>query len=90
MDSTVVRTTPVRHRTRCAAPSAMSGTRARRCAAPDVPHRTGAPTADHPLHQVRPEAHDPLSSSATATFLHYIAGFGLRSGRAQVLQRCLP
>ncbi|MFD0008481.1 hypothetical protein ACFVJ4_39755 [Streptomyces sp. NPDC127178] len=52
MDSTLVRTAmsgtaPGAHH------PAMAGTLARiRCTAPDVPHRTGAPTVDRPLDQV--------------------------------------
>jgi hypothetical protein len=92
MDATVVRSAMVRHRTRCAAPpDDARHPRARRCAAPDAPHRTGAPAAGPTLVRVRPDRTRPLvrlrytslSSSATAMFLLDIAGFGWRSGRGQ-------
>lgn len=60
MDSTVVRTAMVRHRVRHRTTPTMPGTRARRCAAPDAPHRTGAPAVGRPLVRVRPDARAPL------------------------------
>ncbi|MFE7621834.1 hypothetical protein [Streptomyces sp. NPDC057496] len=48
MDPTAVRTAMVRHRARHRTTPTMPGTRARRCAAPDAPHRTSSRAASTP------------------------------------------
>ncbi|KUH38273.1 hypothetical protein [Streptomyces kanasensis] len=85
MDSTVVRTAMVRHRTRCAAPPDDARHSLARAGAPHPMLRTAPvrpPSAD-PLSGCGRTRATPLSSSATATFPLDIAGFGLRSGRGQ-------
>lgn len=65
MDSTVVCTAMVRHRTGAPHHLTMPGTLARWCAAPDAPHRTGAPAAGGPLSGCGRTRAAPLSGSAT-------------------------
>lgn len=51
-----------------------------RCAPPSADPLSGCGRTRDPLVRLR---YTPLSTSATATFLLDIAGFGLRSGRGQ-------